>query len=79
MLVRETKPGYLTTEFWLLIVANVLINLGAIDVGDAKIKGLITLATIIGYQLSRGLAKSGVPAEQVQRIPLDDPSDAERH
>jgi hypothetical protein len=57
----ESKPGYLTTEFWLILLLNVLPELGAIDVGDTKIKGLIHVASIVGYALSRGLAKAGVP------------------
>jgi hypothetical protein len=58
----ETKSGLKTTEFWALIVLNVLPELGAIDVGSAKIKGLIHLATIVGYAIARGLAKQGVSA-----------------
>jgi hypothetical protein len=57
----ETRPGWQTTEFWLVVLVNVLPELGAIDVGSAKIKGLIHLATIVGYALARGLAKQGVP------------------
>jgi hypothetical protein len=59
----ETRPGWQTTEFWLVVLVNVLPELGAIDVGSAKIKGLIHLATIVGYALARGLAKQGVPAD----------------
>jgi hypothetical protein len=55
------KPGYLTTEFWLTIVANVLVQAGALGVPE-RYKWLVTLATVTGYALSRGLAKVGPAA-----------------
>jgi hypothetical protein len=56
----ETKSGLRTTEFWALIVLNVLPELGAIDVGDAKLKGLLHILTFVAYAIARGLAKQGV-------------------
>jgi hypothetical protein len=61
----ETKSAFRTTEFWLVVLVNVLPELGAIDVGDARIKGLIHLVTIAGYAIARGLAKQGVPADSL--------------
>lgn len=61
--VTSLKPGYLTTEFWLVLIINVLPELGAIDVGDAKIKGLLHALTILGYLLSRGIAKMNPPKD----------------
>lgn len=61
----ESKPGYLTTEFWLVVLVNVLPELGVIDVGDTRLKGLIHLLTIVGYAIARGLAKQGVPADSL--------------
>lgn len=59
-MATETRPGWKTTEFWALILVNVLPEIGAIDVGDTKIKGLIHLVTVFGYAIARGLAKQGV-------------------
>jgi hypothetical protein len=56
------KPGYLTTEFWLTIVVGVLTNLGTIEVPD-RFKPLVTLGLVVGYAISRGLAKYESPAE----------------
>jgi hypothetical protein len=61
----ESKPGTRTTEFWLVILINLLPELGAIDVGSTKIKGLLHLVTVAGYALARGLAKQGVPADSL--------------
>lgn len=52
------KPGYVTTEFWLSIVAVVLTQLGALNVPD-KYKWIVTIGTVVGYAISRGLAKLG--------------------
>jgi len=54
------KPGYLTTEFWLTIVAGALTNLGAIDVPD-RFKWVVSLGLVVGYAISRGLAKYDTP------------------
>jgi len=59
--MTESKPGIATTEFWLVILANLLVNVGAIDVG-VKYRGLLAVLSTVGYVLSRGLAKAGVPA-----------------
>jgi len=54
--VLNTKPGYLTTEFWLTIAALaagvVLVVVGSEDMG----KWIISTA-IPGYAISRGVAK----------------------
>lgn len=57
----ETKPGYQTTEFWLVIATNVAnIILAMSQVTDAKTA--VMLATIGNgiYAVARGLAKQGV-------------------
>lgn len=51
------KPGILTTEFWLVVAINVLTQAGAIDVPD-RYKWIVSAATIVGYSLARGLAKT---------------------
>ncbi len=73
----ETRAGYLTTEFWLVITANLLVNLGAIDVG-AKYRGILAVVSVVGYTLSRGLAKQGVSAyDQAPPVLLPDNDDRE--
>lgn len=52
------KPGYLTTEFWLTVLVGVLTNLGTIEVPD-KYKWVVSLLLVVGYAISRGLAKFG--------------------
>jgi hypothetical protein len=66
--MSETRPGWKTTEFWLVLAGNVLINVGAIDVGGAKYRGLFAVLSVVGYSLARGLAKNGVPAS-VEPLP----------
>jgi len=60
MTSSETKPGYLTTEFWVTILTLVLNNLSALPVPD-KYQGLINVFLPVAYVLARGLAKQGVP------------------
>jgi len=68
--VRETKPGYKTTEFlvWLLASLVILVAAAVVDRGDANAEGsysalrgfqLFTWLTV-AYIVSRGLAKIGV-------------------
>lgn len=64
-LTRETKPGFLTSEFLSSVIVAVCVLIAAliVDGGDAfSAKEAWTLVTAlsIGYMISRGLAKSGV-------------------
>ena len=61
--IKETKPGYKTTEFWLSAAAT-LISLafasGVISEGSQieKVVGFIAAALAsLGYSVSRGIAK----------------------
>ena len=62
----ETKPGYKTTEFWLTVVANIVI---ALDLAGAWTYVPNRYAVVAGaivnaaYAVSRGQAKQGVPYE----------------
>jgi hypothetical protein len=58
--VKETKAGYKTTEFWLTAAGVVLLNLNAIPLPD-KWQGVVSLAAIAAYNIARGIAKQGVP------------------
>jgi hypothetical protein len=69
------KPGWKTTEFWLVIVVNVLPELGAIDVGGSKVKAWLHTITILGYALSRGIAKA--TGSEVE-VPADPPASTRR-
>jgi hypothetical protein len=65
LLTRETKPGFLTSEFLSSIIVAICVLVAAliVDGGDAfSAKEAWTLVTAlsIGYMISRGLAKSGV-------------------
>jgi hypothetical protein len=65
------KPGWRTTEFWLILLVNVLPEIGAIDVGGTKVKAYLHAITLFGYALSRGIAKatgSEVNAGSVQDL-----------
>ena len=64
----ETKPGYLTTEFWttavLLVLGVVQQATGAVDVNNKYVA--LAMAIVAGlYNGSRGLAKAGVPYKPV--------------
>ncbi|GAA4456054.1 hypothetical protein [Phytohabitans houttuyneae] len=72
-LVRETKPGFKTTEFIAYAVAVVAVliaslvvdgngngdNGGAVDYFRADRAWLYIVLLTVGYMISRGLAKSG--------------------
>lgn len=60
---RETKPSFMTTEFWAMLIgvaALIVIYVSAADT-SLNLWRACLLATIlaIGYIASRGLAKSG--------------------
>ncbi len=57
----ETKPFFLTSEFWacVAVIAGLGIAAGTSDDIDARLFWLVTAAITIGYAISRGIAKSG--------------------
>ncbi len=57
----ETKASFLTTEFYAFVVAAVAILVAAAqaDNFDAPRAWTLVAAVVIGYMVSRGLAKSG--------------------
>jgi hypothetical protein len=61
--VRETKPSFMTTEFWAMllgVVAIVAIYSAAADTSlDLFRATMLGTALAVGYIVSRGLAKSG--------------------
>lgn len=60
----ETKPAYLTTEFWTSIITGlymVLNTTGVLSQIPAKWSGIAIAVIGAAYALSRGQAKQGVP------------------
>jgi hypothetical protein len=57
----ETKPSFLTTEFYAMIgsIAAILVAAAQADNFDASRAWTLVAAVAIGYMVSRGLAKSG--------------------
>lgn len=59
-IVRETKAGYKTTEFWLSLASGFAVAFGAVPTPhDAK--GIVIAALVAIYAVARGLAKKGTP------------------
>lgn len=61
----ETKPGTKTTEFWTMIVVNIINLLNMMNVWNfvPNRYSAVLMAGVTGlYTLSRGWAKSGIPA-----------------
>jgi hypothetical protein len=60
---RETKPSFMTTEFWAMligVVAIVVIYNASADTSLNLFRASLLATTLaIGYMVSRGLAKAG--------------------
>ena len=60
---RETKPSFMTTEFWAMLIGVValVVIYNTADDTSLNLFRASTLATIlaVGYMVSRGLAKAG--------------------
>ncbi len=58
---NETKPSFLTTEFYAMIGVIVAVLVAAQQASnfDAPLAWTLTAAVAVGYIVSRGLAKSG--------------------
>lgn len=60
-IVKETKAGWRTTEFWLTLVSAVGVAVGVVPTPhDTKGYALVVLVAL--YAVARGLAKKGVPS-----------------
>jgi hypothetical protein len=57
----ETKPFFLTSEFWgsIALIVGLAIAAGTSDTIDARLFWQLATAITIGYVISRGIAKSG--------------------
>lgn len=59
--VKETKEGYKTTEFWATVASAISVATGLVPTPhDTKGYALVVLVAL--YALARGLAKKGVPS-----------------
>jgi hypothetical protein len=58
--IRETKAGYKTTEFWVTVVTALAAMLEVAPVPDGT-GGIAGVALAAVYALSRGIAKKGIP------------------
>lgn len=72
-IVKESKAGYKTTEFWLAIVTSLLVVFNGVPLPE-KFEGFVVAAIGVAYALSRGLAKQGVPVVEVTTPPADAPT-----
>jgi hypothetical protein len=57
----ETKPFFLTSEFWGAVIAcvGIAITAASSDAFGSWRAWVLIAAIVVGYQLSRGIAKSG--------------------
>jgi hypothetical protein len=58
----ETKPFFLTSEWWVTVAVVVTALSGVLPVGSRAATVCATIVTA-AYALSRGLAKAGVPVD----------------
>ena len=58
---EETKTSFLTTEFWAMVgaIAGILFAANQVDNFEAERAWTLVAAVVVGYMVSRGLAKSG--------------------
>lgn len=59
--VGEAKAGYKTTEFWLALAGVISTQAGALSLPGEHGTTIATIAFVVAYVLSRGVAKAGVP------------------
>lgn len=65
VVVKETKEGYKTTEFWIAVVGILATQFDVTSL-PPKFQGIVAGAIGIAYILSRGIAKKGIPAVEVK-------------
>jgi hypothetical protein len=58
--IKEAKAGYRTTEFWITIAWVIASQLQVLHL-PSKYGDLSSIAAVVAYVLSRGIAKKGVP------------------
>jgi hypothetical protein len=60
----ETRPSFFTSEFVGTILAIIALGItaAAMDIVNARLTWILTAAMVVGYVVSRGLAKAGTPS-----------------
>lgn len=71
--VKETKEGYKTTEFWATVVSGITVASGIVPTPH-NTKGFALVALVAIYCIARGLAKKGVPVVEPVVVPEQVPS-----
>lgn len=63
----ETRPSFLTSEFVGTILAIVALGItaGVMDIVNARLTWILTAAMVVGYVVSRGLAKAGTESRSI--------------
>lgn len=69
----ETKPFYLTSEFWITVGVTAASLAGGLPVGG-KTASIIAAVSTAAYAISRGLAKAGT--SPLPAVPVVDEGDA---
>lgn len=66
--IKETKEGWKTTEFWLTVAGLVAVNLNDVVMTLPDKYQAIGSAVLVGlYAVSRGSAKKGIPAVEAPK------------
>jgi len=62
------EPGYLTSEFWMAVVVqliSLLLLFGVIHITNAQVQAIVGVAGLVVpqalYAISRGIRKAGTP------------------
>jgi len=56
----ETKPFYVTSEFWVFVGIVLTASLNLLPTGNPEVRTAVVAAAAVAYKVSRGLAKAGV-------------------
>lgn len=64
--IKETKAGYKTTEFWAVIAAALTVAFTDVPLPDDT-KGLVLAALAGVYAAARALSKKGVPSVEDEK------------
>lgn len=77
LVVKEAKAGYKTTEFWVALGGAILTQLGALHLPGKYGDTVATVALVVSYIVSRGVAKAGVAQVEPSSVALRPDVEAE--
>lgn len=66
--MKETKPFYLTSEFWATVALTITNVAGGLNL-HGRAQGVVQAVIVGAYALARGLAKGGVPFNPDPTVP----------